>query len=549
VAKPKEFKLTLTDRVVGYFNPEKGVKRAVARHKMFNANVAFRGADRTLQPGKFRRGNRDINSELRGSLRELRRRSRDLNRNNAMAVSARESDITDVIGSGLRLESNIDADFLGLSRSEAQKFQEEVQRRYHNWASSELCDIERLCNWYQKQAVVAGAVWDSGDTFINLPVVNSDFLNSRVRVEVIEADRVSNPGQFVVPGGYEIYEGVKLDKNGAPVSYFLEYDKVVSGHRTRDWKEVKPYDRVTKSRKFLHVFEQIRPGQTRGYPKITSVITKLKELDEYIDAEIRAAVVAGLYTVFVTTNYGDIPGIDMPVEEMESGDNIDIGYGSVVGLAPGEDISAAQPGRPNPNVREFVEVIQADIGAGIQMPYETLVKRFNSSYSASRAALLERDKAVQRKRRWFADRVCRPVYQRWMDDMVLTGKIKAPGYFDDPDIRQAWLRSEWVGPVFREIDVVKTAQAALLNNKLGIVSVDRLIKELNGGNFEEVHKQLVYELEKRLEGGLIQQLEEESNEADTTPDEIAEPKKKAPQNVLSLTADEATRLMTELEAA
>jgi len=84
VAKPKEFKLTLTDRVVGYFNPEKGVKRAVARHKMFNANVAFRGADRTLQPGKFRRGNRDINSELRGSLRELRRRSRDLNRNNAM---------------------------------------------------------------------------------------------------------------------------------------------------------------------------------------------------------------------------------------------------------------------------------------------------------------------------------------------------------------------------------------------------------------------------------------------------------------------------------
>jgi len=133
--------------------------------------------------------------------------------------------------------------------------------------------------------------------------------------------------------------------------------------------------------------------------------------------------------------------------------------------------------------------------------------------------------------------------------MVLTGKIKAPGYFDDPDIRQAWLRSEWVGPVFREIDVVKTAQAALLNNKLGIVSVDRLIKELNGGNFEEVHKQLVYELEKRLEGGLIQQLEEESNEADTTPDEIAEPKKKAPQNVLSLTADEATRLMTELEAA
>ena len=142
--------------------------------------------------------------------------------------------------------------------------------------------------------------------------------------------------------------------------------------------------------------------------------------------------------------------------------------------------------------------------------------------------------------------------------MVLTGKIKAPGYFDDPDIRQAWLRSEWVGPVFREIDVVKTAQAALLNNKMGLVSLDRLIKELNGGNFEEVHKQQVYELLERIDGGLIQVLEDEKNELDTGPDELVEPvpagkkpvepkKKTEPKSALKLTPEEADRLIAELE--
>jgi len=555
VAKQTEFKLNVVDKMIGYFNPQKGVDRAVARHKMFHAGTAFRGADRSLLPGKFRRSGRTANEDLQGSLVELRKRSRDLHRNNALAVSARETMLTDVLGSGLKLESNIDHEFLNITRDEAQKKQADFQRRFHNWASSEWSDIERTCNFYEKQLVIFGAQWDSGDVFINLPIVNSEVLSSRLRVEVLEADRV-NSGKFHIPATQNVFHGVKLDNNGAPLSYFVEYERVIGGQRQKDWKEVRPYDRATKARKFLHLYEQVRPGQTRGYPRIAAVLTKLKELDEYVDAEIRAAVVAGLYTVFVTSNFGDIPGIGAPVEETASGEEIEMGYGSIVGLAEGEDISSATPGRPNPNAKEFAECIQADIATGMSMPYEVLVKRFNSSYSASRAALLEHDKMVQRKRQWFADRICKPVYRRWLDDMVLQGKLDLPGYFSDPDRREAWLGSEWIGPTFREIDPVKPAQAALLLNKLGVVTLDRLIREQTGGDFSTTHTQLVYEYNKRLEDDLIPALEQEGNEGDISPDEVAEPRpagrgeKKAPQtqnpSALSMTSEEATRLITEL---
>ncbi len=42
-----------------------------------------------------------------------------------------------------------------------------------------------------------------------------------------------------------------------------------------------------------------RPGQRRGVPVLAPVIEALKQLGRYTDAELVAAVVSGLFTVFV----------------------------------------------------------------------------------------------------------------------------------------------------------------------------------------------------------------------------------------------------------
>jgi capsid protein len=36
----------------------------------------------------------------------------------------------------------------------------------------------------------------------------------------------------------------------------------------------------------LHLFERLRPGQVRGVPWFASVILKLRDLDDYDDAEL-----------------------------------------------------------------------------------------------------------------------------------------------------------------------------------------------------------------------------------------------------------------------
>ncbi|MGM3057732.1 phage portal protein, partial [Bacillus cereus group sp. BC334] len=68
-----------------------------------------------------------------------------------------------------------------------------------------------------------------------------------------------------------------------------------------------------------------------------------------------------------------------------AGQEIEMGPAAVVGLAKGEKANFANPNRPNTAYEPFVTGLLTLIGAGLGLPVELLIKKFNSSYSASRA--------------------------------------------------------------------------------------------------------------------------------------------------------------------
>jgi capsid protein len=55
----------------------------------------------------------------------------------------------------------------------------------------------------------------------------------------------------------------------------------------------------TGRRNILHLLYQERIGQRRGLPYLAPVLEALKQLGRYTDAELMAAVVAGMFTVFL----------------------------------------------------------------------------------------------------------------------------------------------------------------------------------------------------------------------------------------------------------
>jgi capsid protein len=62
------------------------------------------------------------------------------------------------------------------------------------------------------------------------------------------------------------------------------------------------------------------------------------------------------------------------------------------------------PARPNPEFDAFVMSILRQIGVGLEIPYEILIKHFTASYSASRAALETAWQFFRRRRTWLARR-------------------------------------------------------------------------------------------------------------------------------------------------
>lgn len=134
-------------------------------------------------------------------------------------------------------------------------------------------------------------------------------------------------------------------------------------------------------------------------------------------------------------------------------------------------------------------------GAALEIPADLLLKSFNASYSASRAALLEAWKAFKMRREWFANDFCKPIYEIWLSEAVALGRIQAPGFFSDPLIRAAWLGSDWIGPSQGQLDPTKEISAEILANQHGYSTHEQSTIRLNGGQWEANMNQLKRENE------------------------------------------------------
>lgn len=82
----------------------------------------------------------------------------------------------------------------------------------------------------------------------------------------------------------------------------------------------------------------------------------------------------------------------------------------------------------------------------------------------------------------------------WAEAVAL-GRIKAPGFFDDPLIRAAWCGAHWIGPVQGQLDPQKEANAAIALIDRGIKTHDQVTREMGGGDWTANAEQLARENE------------------------------------------------------
>lgn len=306
-------------------------------------------------------------------------------------------------------------------------------------------------------------------------------------------------------------EGVEKNKAGEVVAYHVSKFHPLSftDREPREWVRVLAYGEKTGRRNILHIMNRERIGQVRGVPFLAPVIDTIKQLGRYTEAEVLAAVINGLFTVFIEKESAsdDVPfGESIPEEmqvDQEDENSIELAPGAVIDLGEGEKANMVNPGRPNPNFDPFVIAVLKQIGAALEIPYEILIMAFSSNYSASRAAILEFFKVVKMYRAWFVADFCQPIYEEWLSEAVAKGRIKAPGFFTDPIIKDAYCSAEWTGPSAGQLDPTKEVEAAEKRVQGGYSTREREARELTGTDFYKNIKQRKREEEllKEVTGG------------------------------------------------
>jgi lambda family phage portal protein len=498
------------DRAIKFVAPVYSAQRLRARmyDAMVSSYVGASRSDRALSQWNPRIGDADTDSIF--DLEALRSRSRDLIRNAPIASGAINTVVTNVVGTGLLLEPQIDADALGMSEQEADEWEAQTEREWCLFAESNEIDARRMLTFSGLQELAFRSILGSGDVLVILPAIQRPGCPYRTKVQLVEADRLSNPDNKADSTG--LVGGVEKDSVGAPVAYHIQstHPGSVLINQKVTWQRVPAYA-TSGRRNVLHLFNPQRPDQTRGIPYLAPVMKTLKQLDRYTDAEIMAAVLAGMFTVFVKTDAGDgALGPMAPTSETggsTSDEDYKIGNGAIVGLAPGESIETANPGRPNSAFDPFVESVLRQIGVGLELPFEILIKHFTASYSAARAAILEAWKFFMMRRQWLALNLCQPVYEAFLWEAVLSGRIHAPGFISDPLLRKAYCGALWIGPAKGMINEKAEVEAAGVRLQLGISTLAEETAQLTGGDWDRKHVQQVKEQKLRLKDGLIAPIE------------------------------------------
>lgn len=508
--------MNIFDKIVEVVNPAAAVRREHDRFKLQtirsirNSGYDESGAARNKNSMRgWLASSKTPQEDIDKNIPILRQRSRSLYMSAPLAVSAIKTNRTNIIGEGLKLKSTIDAEFLGLTPDQATEWQQKAEREFRFWAGSKFCDSTRVNNFYEIQQVACMSWLMNGDACILLEYEKpSRAFPYGLRIHLIESDRVSTPhttGNNVFlyatnpDNGNRIFNGVEVDKNNRVVAYHVCNTYPNSNlYAKKEWKRVKAFGDRTGAPGVLMIFETERAEQYRGVPYLAPVIESLKQLTRYSEAEMMAAVINGIFTVFVTSENGTsefgFTGVVDDEDRVSDDDiNYEVGPGLVNVLNPGEKVEIADAKRPSSNFDAFVTSLAKYVGAALEIPVEVLMKSFMSSYSASRAALLEAWKAFRMKRAWIAADFCQPVYELFLSEAIAKGRLHAPGFFLDPLIRAAYCGAQWNGPAQGMVDPVKEVSAAEKRIQIGISTRQRETTELLGGDFESNVAQLARE--------------------------------------------------------
>lgn len=445
-------------------------------------------------------------ADLLPELGTLTARSRDMGRNNGLAAGGLQTYKDNIVGSILRLSSKPDYRLLGWTPERAREWANITEAKFRTWADSTECDAAGELNLLGLTLQALGGAMLNGDA-LALPLwLPRPAAAWSTRLLSIESDRLATPPDLV--HRQDIRAGIERDRYGAPIAYHIAREHpgdsfILNGMPI--FARATQFDRIPAAtawgrRRVIHLHDKERTGQSRGKPIFTAVMREFHMAGKYSNTELQAAVANSLIAAFLESDlspdasaalFGDDPRAQWGQSLQQARNIRELKGAAVIPLPAGARLSSFTPGRPNAAFEAFMLATLRHIAAGLNIPYELLVKDFSkTNYSSARAALLEAWRYFHGRRRWLTDTWLRPIFELWLEEAINAGQIDAPDFYRN---RHAYTRCRFIFAGRGWVDPVKEASAAVMRMEAGLSTLEMECAE-QGLDYEEVIEQRAAEL-------------------------------------------------------
>jgi lambda family phage portal protein len=460
----------LIERGIEAVSPQWALKRQRARFALGYMAKNYEGAKTGRRTGGWTTGSTSADSEIAPDLVRLRNRSRDLIRNNPYARRARDVFSSNVVGTGI-----------------VAKVPKEAQAAWDAWCRE--CDADGLLDIYGIQALVGDTLFESGEALIRFRIRRTeDGMTVPLALQVLEPDYLDTSKTGAATGGGWYANGIEYNAIGQRVAYWLF--NTHPGDANKIGKSL--VSRAVPADEVLHIFKRERPGQNRGVPRLAASILRMRDLDDYEEAELVRKGIESCFAAFVTTeDEGQQMG---PAETGSDGRRIEsLGAGMIQYLKPGQGVEFGAPNASG-GYAEYTRTQLRAIAAGIGITYEQLTGDLTGvNYSSIRAGMVEFNRAVDAMQ-WLVlvPMMLDPIWRRWSALAYELRVIKT----------KAADNVQWTPPRRQWVDPLKDVNAARSEIGAGIVSLSETIRS-RGEDPDKVFAEIAAERKTLADLGIL----------------------------------------------
>jgi lambda family phage portal protein len=473
------------------------------------AHVAADVTDKALASWTPPAGSAD--ADLLNELGTIVPRSRDLARNNGIAASGQQTLKDNIVGHQLKLSSKPHYRLLGKDTAWAEDWGNRTEAEFETWANVPECDAARSMTLLGLTIQGLGGALLNGEALCLPRWIERPGERWGTKLQLIEADRLATP-----PGmdaRRDLRGGIEIDGYGAPRAYWIqkshpgEWLRYGAHYLPLDFERVEAFLPNGLPR-VIHLHDKERTGQSRGKPIVTAVMREFRMAGHYQTIELQRAIANSLIAAFLESNLDPESSAQLFGNDPKAAWDTALGGfkgqlkgAAVIPLPAGAHLTSFTPSSPNAAFGAFMEAALRHIAAGLNLPYELLLKDFSKmNYSSARAALLEAWRFFLGRRRWLRDYWLNPIYQLWLEEAAWRGRIGVT-HADYLANRYAYARCRWVFAGRGWVDPVKEATAAKIRKDEYFSTLEDECAE-QGLDWEDVLEQRARELARMRELGL-----------------------------------------------